>query len=175
MEMKDATSANSPLLLQQLSQDVTKKTHLCLQHLLSHKFDQTSYPSQYPASKRAAVLVVLYEKGGLLRVLLTTRSKSLRAHPYQTALPGGKCDSTDVDLVATAVRIFRVNHVCLVQNSTVLLVTRSERGSGITSEKPTSSYTMSFTSIYIRTCSPGFKTKCSFHPSSCLNYSSPLS
>jgi hypothetical protein len=54
--------------------------------------------------KLAAVLVLLYEKGGELRVLLTTRSKLLRAHPGQTALPGGKADETDADLVHTAVR-----------------------------------------------------------------------
>lgn len=87
-------------------QNVTKKTSLCLQHLSNHKFDSTLYPPQYPDSKRAAVLVILYEKDGLLRVLLTTRSKSLRAHPYQTALPGGKFDSADVDLVTTAVCCF---------------------------------------------------------------------
>lgn len=54
--------------------------------------------------KLAAVLVLLYETGGELRVLLTTRSKHLRAHPGQTALPGGKADETDDDLVYTAVR-----------------------------------------------------------------------
>jgi len=39
-----------------------------------------------------------------LRVLLTTRSKNLRSHPGQTALPGGKYDGTDESLVATAYR-----------------------------------------------------------------------
>ena len=36
-------------------------------------------------------------------MLLTTRSKKLRSHPGQTALPGGKYDETDESLVATAV------------------------------------------------------------------------
>ena len=36
-------------------------------------------------------------------MLLTTRSKNLRSHPGQTALPGGKHDETDESLVATAV------------------------------------------------------------------------
>ncbi|KAI9570646.1 NUDIX hydrolase domain-like protein [Boletus coccyginus] len=54
--------------------------------------------------KLAAVLVLLYEKEGELRVLLTTRSKLLRAHPGQTALPGGKAEETDTDLVYTAFR-----------------------------------------------------------------------
>jgi len=37
-------------------------------------------------------------------VLLTTRSKNLRSHPGQTALPGGKYDETDESLVTTAYR-----------------------------------------------------------------------
>lgn len=36
-------------------------------------------------------------------MLLTTRSKNLRSHPGQTALPGGRHEETDVSLVATAV------------------------------------------------------------------------
>ena len=55
---------------------------------------------------RAAVLVLLYERPGRggLRVLLTTRSKELRSHPGQTALPGGKVDQSDAGVVETAVR-----------------------------------------------------------------------
>jgi coenzyme A diphosphatase NUDT7 len=48
-------------------------------------------------------MVLLYERAGELRVLLTTRSKALRSHPGQTALPGGKVDETDGDFVQTAV------------------------------------------------------------------------
>ncbi len=58
-----------------------------------------------PKSKRAAVLVLLYEKGGVLRVLLTTRAKTLRTHPGQTALPGGKMDEADQDITDTAVSL----------------------------------------------------------------------
>jgi len=57
----------------------------------------------------AAVLVMLYERPGGrggLRVLLTTRSKELRSHPGQTALPGGKVDKTDAGVVETAVSVF---------------------------------------------------------------------
>ena len=61
--------------------------------------------SGIPRKKLAAVLVLLYEQGSELRVLLTTRSKLLREHPGQTALPGGKANETDADLVYTAVRI----------------------------------------------------------------------
>ncbi|KAF9649871.1 hypothetical protein BDM02DRAFT_3094075, partial [Thelephora ganbajun] len=55
-------------------------------------------------NRRAAVLILLFEKEGSLRVLLTTRSKTLRSHPGQTALPGGKYEETDGSLVATAYR-----------------------------------------------------------------------
>jgi len=48
--------------------------------------------------------VLLYEKSDQLRVLLTTRSKSLRSHPGQTAFPGGKVDDEDADVVGTAFR-----------------------------------------------------------------------
>ena len=60
--------------------------------------------SSVPKAKRAAVLVLLYEKSDVLRVLLTTRAKTLRTHPGQTALPGGKMDEEDEDIVETAVR-----------------------------------------------------------------------
>jgi 8-oxo-dGTP pyrophosphatase MutT (NUDIX family) len=55
---------------------------------------------------RAAVLVLLYERAGRggLHVLLTTRSKELRSHPGQTALPGGKMEQSDAGVVETAVR-----------------------------------------------------------------------
>lgn len=60
----------------------------------------------YSSQKRfklAAVLVLLYEQDGILRVLLTTRSKLLRTHAGQTALPGGKKDPSDPSLIAAAV------------------------------------------------------------------------
>lgn len=59
--------------------------------------------SAYASSKLAAVLILLYEKAGQIKVLLTTRSKLLRSHPGQTALPGGKCDESDRNVVETAV------------------------------------------------------------------------
>lgn len=47
--------------------------------------------------------MLLYEQAGELRVLLTTRSKALRTHAGQTALPGGKVDEGDESFVKTAV------------------------------------------------------------------------
>lgn len=56
--------------------------------------------------KRAAVLVVLFQREAddKLHVLLTTRAKTLRRHPSQTALPGGKVDPDDRDATHTARR-----------------------------------------------------------------------
>jgi len=73
---------------------------VCLSNHKPEAFDL----SQYPTTKLAAVLVLLYEKDEHIQVLLTTRSKNLRSHPGQTALPGGKCDRTDSSIVETAYR-----------------------------------------------------------------------
>jgi coenzyme A diphosphatase NUDT7 len=59
-----------------------------------------------PANQHAnsqPLLVLFYEQAGELRVLLTTRSKSLRANPWQTALPDGKADEEDESLLRTAI------------------------------------------------------------------------
>ncbi|THH16665.1 hypothetical protein EW146_g4007 [Bondarzewia mesenterica] len=78
-------------------------SRVCIERLKLHQPEQVDLTT-YPSSKLAAVLVLLYEKAGELRVLLTTRSKALRSHPGQTALPGGKVDETDHDIIGTAYR-----------------------------------------------------------------------
>jgi 8-oxo-dGTP pyrophosphatase MutT (NUDIX family) len=84
---------------------LTQMSITCLERLLQHQPPShfRGGTSNYPRSMLAAVLVLLYEKAGSLRVLLTTRSKSLRSHPFQTALPGGKFDYGDNDMTTTAV------------------------------------------------------------------------
>lgn len=82
---------------------LTPGTRACVERLRTCQLDRPDL-SRQPTSKLAAVLVLLYEQAGELRVLLTTRSKSLRAHPGQTALPGGKADEGDESLVWTALR-----------------------------------------------------------------------
>ncbi|KAI0788024.1 NUDIX hydrolase domain-like protein [Fomes fomentarius] len=82
---------------------ISERNRACIERLRKHQPEQVDI-NAYPANKLAAVLVLLYEKAGELRVLLTTRDKSLRAHPGQVALPGGKVDTTDVDVVETAYR-----------------------------------------------------------------------
>ncbi|CAE6354001.1 unnamed protein product [Rhizoctonia solani] len=59
---------------------------------------------EFPWNKTAAVLLLLYVRDGHLRILLTTRSKHLRSHPGDVALPGGKTDPVDGNPVATALR-----------------------------------------------------------------------
>ncbi|KAG6827670.1 hypothetical protein H0H92_010834 [Tricholoma furcatifolium] len=56
-----------------------------------------------PAVSEAA-LSSFSAEAGELRVLLTTRSKTLRTHPGQTALPGGRVDDTDASFIETAYR-----------------------------------------------------------------------
>lgn len=83
---------------------LTPKSIACLERLFRHHPRRShNNTNDYPRPMLAAVLVLLYERAGSLRVLLTTRSRSLRSHPFQTALPGGKFDNDDDDMTATAV------------------------------------------------------------------------
>ena len=52
----------------------------------------------------AAVLIALVERPEGLTVLYTERSPDLRTHSGQVAFPGGKVDSADADVAATALR-----------------------------------------------------------------------
>ncbi|KAF7331527.1 Nudix hydrolase domain-containing protein [Mycena kentingensis (nom. inval.)] len=74
-----------------------------IERLVAHNWDPPDL-SHFPHKRLAAVLVLLFEEAGELRVLLTTRSKSLRTHAGQTAFPGGRADDTDADLIQTAFR-----------------------------------------------------------------------
>ncbi|KAI0774998.1 NUDIX hydrolase domain-like protein [Trametes elegans] len=92
-------------------ESLSPANRVCIERLRSHQPEKVDLSvflntsdSGYPLAKLAAVLVLLFEKAGQLRVLLTTRSKSLRAHPGQVALPGGKVDASDADVFETAYR-----------------------------------------------------------------------
>ncbi|KAL1700492.1 NUDIX hydrolase domain-like protein [Schizophyllum commune] len=77
----------------------------CIQRLKDyHAANPLADLSAHPTSKLAGVLVLLFERDEQLHVLLTTRSKSLRTHSGQTALPGGRVDPTDANIVETALR-----------------------------------------------------------------------
>ena len=45
--------------------------------------DSANHPDFFPTNRLAGVLALLYERDGVARVLLTTRSKLLRSHPGQ--------------------------------------------------------------------------------------------
>ena len=51
-----------------------------------------------------AVMILLYEEEGQIQFPLIRRSEYRGIHSGQMALPGGKAEDTDADLIATAVR-----------------------------------------------------------------------
>ena len=55
-------------------------------------------------TRSAAVLVALVQRADGLHVLLTRRTDHLRDHAGQISFPGGRCEPTDVDAEATALR-----------------------------------------------------------------------
>ena len=59
-------------------------------------------PAPGPALRDAGVLAALHEDDG--RLYLTKRAATMRHHPGQIALPGGKLDPGDADVTAAALR-----------------------------------------------------------------------
>ncbi|XP_045047860.2 peroxisomal coenzyme A diphosphatase NUDT7 isoform X2 [Desmodus rotundus] len=66
-------------------------------HDAGTKYSHLSY-------KKYSILLPLLIKEGELHLLFTLRSETLRRAPGEVCFPGGKCDPTDVDDVATALR-----------------------------------------------------------------------
>ncbi|KDN48831.1 hypothetical protein RSAG8_02818, partial [Rhizoctonia solani AG-8 WAC10335] len=92
-----------PRLVDSLSSNPEEQA--ILRRLAAHKPALTAEDcTGFPVNRRAAVLVLLFVRDGHIRVLLTTRSKSLRSHPGQVALPGGRCDPEDGSMIKTALR-----------------------------------------------------------------------
>ena len=52
----------------------------------------------------AGVLIPIIERGASLSVLLTERSLDLKHHPGQVSFPGGRMETSDFDIRATALR-----------------------------------------------------------------------
>ncbi|KAG0148374.1 hypothetical protein CROQUDRAFT_41474 [Cronartium quercuum f. sp. fusiforme G11] len=72
-----------------------------LQRLLKHR----PQPDKFPLKRRAAVMIGLFtSRHGHLNVLLTKRSSTMRSYAGQTALPGGKMETSDPDLEYTSRR-----------------------------------------------------------------------
>lgn len=57
-----------------------------------------------PSFLPAAVLLPFWREGDGVRLLLTERAASLRAHSGQVAFPGGRVDASDASLEAAALR-----------------------------------------------------------------------
>ncbi|KAG5636083.1 hypothetical protein H0H81_009161 [Sphagnurus paluster] len=102
------TELTIPPIPQEALEKFSEEAQAFILRLQRYKTEQhdlsVSQLSKYPQSKLGAVLILLYEQAGELRVLLTTRSKTLRTHPGQTALPGGRVDDCDANLIETAYR-----------------------------------------------------------------------
>lgn len=60
-------------------------------------------PSPVPG-RRAAVLIVLYDRAGEAHLLLTKRTDTVPSHPGQVSLPGGVAEAGDAGLRETALR-----------------------------------------------------------------------
>ncbi|KAI4559078.1 hypothetical protein MJT46_013720 [Ovis ammon polii x Ovis aries] len=56
------------------------------------------------SSNKFSILLPLLAKDGKLYLLFTLRSEKLRRSPGEVCFPGGKCEPTDADDVATALR-----------------------------------------------------------------------
>ena len=52
----------------------------------------------------AGVLIPIIERGAALSILLTERSADLKHHPGQVSFPGGRMETSDFDIRATALR-----------------------------------------------------------------------
>ncbi|WVO16634.1 hypothetical protein L204_104313 [Cryptococcus depauperatus] len=90
-------------LLDSELKELSEESLNCLKRLVNH--EPESVPD-FGIVKQAAVLVLLFQPShsDKLHVLLTTRARTLRRHPLQTALPGGKVDADDWDAIYTARR-----------------------------------------------------------------------
>lgn len=67
-------------------------------------YDLSGAGPDAPLLKQAAVLVPLILRDHGLNVVLTRRSSELPTHAGQIAFPGGRCETSDIDVGATALR-----------------------------------------------------------------------
>jgi 8-oxo-dGTP pyrophosphatase MutT (NUDIX family) len=72
--------------------------------ILAHALGRREPRHAERPGRAAAVLVPLFERHAVTRVLLTKRSMDLSHHPGQVSLPGGRPEPGDADLAATALR-----------------------------------------------------------------------
>jgi len=74
------------------------------EELFKHYSPRRIELSEYPDFAPAAVLVPLFVFNEGVSLILTKRTDSVETHKGQIAFPGGMKDSSDSDLVATALR-----------------------------------------------------------------------
>ena len=72
--------------------------------------------------RESAVLIAFAQTDDGLDLLLIERATDLSAHSGQPAFPGGACEATDVDIVATALREANEETGLLPEDVTVLAV-----------------------------------------------------
>jgi 8-oxo-dGTP pyrophosphatase MutT (NUDIX family) len=91
--------------------DVLPRLHARLQPIIDvaarptySDFDLSGERPSAPILKRAAVLVPLVSRDYGLGVILTRRASDLPTHAGQIAFPGGRCEESDSDVGATALR-----------------------------------------------------------------------
>jgi len=76
-----------------------------LHHFRLKELKQPVNQYKHPTTlKAAAVLILLVDDGKSLQVLLTKRAEHLKHHPGQISFPGGKVESSDKNIIATALR-----------------------------------------------------------------------
>lgn len=68
----------------------------------------------------ASVLLALVEREDDIHIILTRRARHLKHHPGQVSFPGGKKESTDRDLIETAIREMREELGIVAQRHNVL-------------------------------------------------------
>ncbi|MCB2185992.1 MAG: CoA pyrophosphatase [Deltaproteobacteria bacterium] len=78
---------------------------LAVEHALAQALGQ-HHPRRIPGTqaKPAAVLMPLRDDGEVVSMIFTKRTATLPDHPGQISFPGGRAETTDPDLAATALR-----------------------------------------------------------------------
>jgi 8-oxo-dGTP pyrophosphatase MutT (NUDIX family) len=71
--------------------------------LKNHRRTERSL-AELPEFTRAAVLILLFPARGELHVLFTVRTYEVETHKGQISFPGGMQDTTDTDVIHTALR-----------------------------------------------------------------------
>lgn len=75
-----------------------------LRHRLCRALEKKQAKPVRSGWRRAAVLLIVYEKDNRPHILLTVRSRSIPLHRGQISFPGGAREGKDKDLVETALR-----------------------------------------------------------------------